>query len=41
MSKIIDGDGARQGETPRRVRYVLGFGLVGIVAAFAIVAVAV
>lgn len=38
MSKIIHSDGVRQGETPRRVRYVLGFSLVGVVTAFAIVA---
>ena len=41
MAKIIDSDGVRQGETPRRVRYVLGFSLVGIIAAFAIVVAAV
>jgi hypothetical protein len=39
MSKIkLDGDGARQGETPKRVRYVLAFGLLGVIGAFALVA---
>lgn len=39
MSKIeLDGDGARQGQTPKRVRYVLAFGLLGVIGAFALVA---
>ena len=36
---LVDGDNARQGDTPKRVRYILGWSLAGVIAAFAIVAV--
>jgi hypothetical protein len=35
--RVVPTDQARQGETGHHVRYVLGFGLAGVVVVFAII----